>query len=296
MMFSLVLSLFTAVPSHALSCKEVDDKEGYHEFFQETQADSPKVGTKYHEQLVRKSVAAFYPESYSKEMTLEEVDQLGEEVSTFVVKGKDGVEYQAVNVGFGGGNSAVYLYEQKTLNFMPVYFQDGDCDEQGNSNNFPIEKEVTDSQLATVKCTTEDAKSPITSIKVDLPLTKEGVAYTSESKVTYAIREGFLEKLPASTKKYTDKQTGFPLHKKDSRYFGWSVRTTFKHTAVKPSWHVQFSVRKASRQNTVKVSGRAYENKTGGYWAPSAFDIKAEMTCDSELPIVDVKYFRVIEY
>ncbi len=296
MILGLVLSLLAAVPAQALTCKEIDSyEEGFHEYFTDVKQKSPRKGTKYHTALLRKSVAAFYPLDYSKKLTDEEVDDLGEGVSVYVVKGKDGKEYQAVNVGFGGGNSAVYLYERGTLNLVPVAFEDGDCSEQGDLETFPIEKEVKNPKVVSTTCVTDDPKSPVTDFTVRIPLAEGDVAYKPNSQIRYTLREGFVEKLKAQTVEVEDKDTSFSLPNK-SKNWAWSVGTIFTHELADPQWDIQFHVNNRSGGKTAKISGRATLNITGGHWDERAFDFKANMTCDQKIQIRDRKFQRVIEY
>lgn len=295
MILGLVLSLLTAAPAQALTCNEIDSyEEGFHEYFKEVKDKSPRKGSKYRNNLVRKSVAAFYPQEYSKSMTDKEVDDLGEGVSTFVLEGKDGVQYQAVNVGFGGGNSAVYLYEKETLNLIPVAFEDGDCSKQGDLYTFPIEVEVKNPKIATTTCTTDDVKSPITEITIHIPLTEGDVAYSTDSEITYTLREGFVDKLPAEKVTEKDTNTSISFMPKAERW-KWTVGSVYRHKLSDPQWDVGFHVSKTG-PSTAQVRGRATLNITGGYWDERAFDFKAPMTCSPEIKISDLKYQRVIEY
>ncbi len=294
MILGLVLSLLTAVPAQALTCKQIDSyEEGFHEYFTEVKKKSPRKGTKYYSALLRKSVAAFYAQEYSKDMTDEEVNDLGEGVSVYVVKGKDDKEYQAVNVGFGGGNSAVYLYERNTLDLVPVAFEDGDCSEQGDLATFPIEREVKNPKIATTTCVTDDVKSPVTEITVSIPLAEGDVAYSTESKITYTLREGFVEKLPAET--VTEKEQDTSFYTNNAKMWKWTVGSVYNHKLTNPEWDLGFHVSKTGK-STAQISGRATLNTAGGYWDDRAFDFEAKMTCSPELLIRDRKFQRRIEF
>jgi hypothetical protein len=73
---------------------------------------------------------------YSPNMSVEELDELGEGIFANEVKltykGKE-FTYLQIQIGFGGGNSSTYLfkpapYVSDSLTFAAVYFYDGDCE------------------------------------------------------------------------------------------------------------------------------------------------------------------------
>jgi hypothetical protein len=86
------------------------------------------MGFAHQLEQLRFAVKTFHGETYSDAMTIEDANALGEGVVFSTVRVLDGKRYQGVNVGFGGGNSALYLFAFDTLELAPVVIIDGvDC-------------------------------------------------------------------------------------------------------------------------------------------------------------------------
>lgn len=271
--------------AHALSCAEVAPDNGdFSEYFTDSSDSKPRNKT-YRSQLLRKSVAAYYG-NLSPSLSDEEVDAMGEGVSFGKVKDPDGNEYISVNVGFGGGNSATFLYYQSTLNLVPVMAIDGtDCIDQGSMASFPIEKSVRSIRGATATCELSDGEAPISSFTLRVPLSGNTAFATS----------GSLE-LGESTDLVEGVSFALDKRKIEVEYPSKKVSTIISAKGEKEGieWTAQTGITLEGDEAT--VSGKTYPNVTGGYWSKEAKEFKATFTCDSNIQVDEVKYQRVISY
>ena len=135
----LCLTLFTMTYSistfASLDCKSIEkkqDSEGNITYFKEIKGY--KIPNDVKSKILRSAVSNFYGECgvtwnkdfcYRKEMTDKEVVELGEEAFTLALKVDSKTLYYAANVGFGGGNSAVYFFNPKDLSMEQVMVVDG---------------------------------------------------------------------------------------------------------------------------------------------------------------------------
>lgn len=120
--------------SFALSCKEMEskqDEDGNIAFFTEAKFTVTKS---IEHKLVRAAVADFYGKCgvswntdycYRENMTVKQVYELGEDAYFLAYKTPTNKLYLAVNVGFGGGNSATYFFDYKTHRMEKVMMIDG---------------------------------------------------------------------------------------------------------------------------------------------------------------------------
>lgn len=116
-----------------LNCKNVHAKGADKALKRSAYASS--LAFSFQLKQLRLAVKTFHKDAYRDDMTIEQANELGEEVGFSTIKALDGKTYQGVNVGFGGGNSALYLFKRDTLELAPVVVIDGvECVELGKEN------------------------------------------------------------------------------------------------------------------------------------------------------------------
>ena len=137
MKWTLIVSslIFTISANASLSCKQIEtktDKEDAITYFQEVK--DLKMAESTEKLITREAVSDLYGDCsitpyqdycYKPSMTDTEVFQLGERTVAYVVKSPKNKIFYAVNVGFGGGNSAVYFFNAKNLKKEKVMIVDG---------------------------------------------------------------------------------------------------------------------------------------------------------------------------
>ena len=137
MKFTFLLSslFFTISANAALSCKQIEskiDSEGTITYFQETK--EIKIDEDIAKKMTRDAVSDFYGDCsitrhqdycYKPTMTDAEVNKLGEDTFAYAVKSPNDKIYYAINVGFGGGNSSVYLFNPKSIKKEKIMIVDG---------------------------------------------------------------------------------------------------------------------------------------------------------------------------
>ncbi|MFY7993363.1 MAG: hypothetical protein ACOVP4_08745 [Bacteriovoracaceae bacterium] len=140
MKFPILVAFFcySTVSMAALKCSEIEkklDDDGNITYFSEIK--NYKINLSSQKKMIRMAVADYYDKCgpttddeycYRPEMNHKEVVELGEEAFTVAYKTPDERIYFAVNVGFGGGNSALYFFSPDKLKMEKVMIIDGaDC-------------------------------------------------------------------------------------------------------------------------------------------------------------------------
>lgn len=133
--FVLALATYSLSSLAALNCAEIEtkqDEEGNISYF--TEIENYKISAAVQKKLTRAAVADFYGKCgvtwneeycYRPEMNDKEVDELGEGTYTLAYQTPSKKLYLAVNVGFGGGNSALYFFTINKLKMEKVMIIDG---------------------------------------------------------------------------------------------------------------------------------------------------------------------------
>lgn len=215
---------------------------------------------------------------------------MGEDVGISLVETPDGEKFRAVNVGFGGGNSATYFYFDHTLKLANVFMYDGDCNVQGQTPEFPLEVAVSKEDRVKHVLTCEvKGKAPVKTMSVEFELDGNSV-FTNRGKVSVLSTQRYdgLEFAP----KNQEDDLGFQVGKDKT---GVSGHVSLETKRGNEKWTAEVSLRLRSDKGS-KVSGKVYQNKTGGYWAEDATEYEAEVSC-TKLPKISGKlYKRIIRY
>jgi hypothetical protein len=286
---SLLLGLNTT--TYALNCQDFEatqTDDGYTMF--EVVNEEPVLSAKLREQLIRKSVSAFYGSSYNSEMRLQEVDALAEGVAVTEVKDLNGKLYNEVNVGFGGGNSISYYYVHNTLELAPIAVIDSsDCMEQGTDVGFPIDSDPLNPSLAIVSCEATDKRSPISSLQIELPVS--GNIITDASAIVVG-------KLNTKHSAYTTFEADFKqVHEISPRIVNSNLRLGMHiSNEVEKDNGIKFLVEHIISVNGTnsKVKTLIYPMVTGGRWKEPK---EETATLNCIVPAVsDVIYQRKIIY
>lgn len=131
----LALALFTQDSQAALTCEKIEagqtEDSGIIYF---TKIENFKIAPAVEKQIVRAAVADFYGTCgatrnddycYRPNLSFKDVVELGEGAFFIAYGTPSGQLYYAVNVGFGGGNSAVYYFKPGNLKMEKVMVVDG---------------------------------------------------------------------------------------------------------------------------------------------------------------------------
>lgn len=280
-----------AVASETLDCKTIEKydetEEGY---FVTVKEKSPARG-KYRSTLLRKSVAAFYYQEDLTGKTDSELDALAEGVGFTLVKGRNGAEYNAVNVGFGGGNSATYYYEKGTLNFLPFFSYDGDCTEQGRVQEFPIEKTITDPETRSMTCAFGEG-SAFQTATVEYLVSDKGEFYGATGTLTLSGENQIVKGV-----KITDGRDLVQNIRLDANNVkGPSLRAYASLNGQADDdkkWAVQLSY--SFKGDKAKFSTLYYPQIAGGRWSKQTVDIDGDaVSCEGAIDFDKIVYYRVI--
>lgn len=118
----------------SLSCQEIEkaqDEDGNINYFQEVDF---RISKSSQNKLVKAAVADFYGKCgvtwnkdfcYRENMSVKEIYELGEDAYFISYKTPQNKLYLAVNVGFGGGNSATYFFDSQTFQMENIMIIDG---------------------------------------------------------------------------------------------------------------------------------------------------------------------------
>lgn len=287
----LICACSTAQASYALTCKDLTDANAEYvgDYFTDLNVEAPSETLR--SQLLRKSVAAFHGD-LPPNTTDEEANDIGEDVAFGVVRGQDDKIYNAVYVGFGGGNQATYYYLHDTLTFAGIMSYDGDCTDQGSQVEFPFETSVESPEAHAVTCTLVSGVAPFKTATLSLPLTDDGEVYTQNGTLSVGdqlnVVDGVNFDLPAPSAAIINsalRKNGIVTH---------SAMLSIHGTKNKIIWEADGSFQLSG--SNLKVSGRAYPHIAGGYWSKEAKEYKAVFTCGSSIPSKKIRHQRVIRY
>lgn len=149
---------------NSLNCASYEDAK-FRDYDNNSYLFEVGKGQRNDEQL-RKAVTTFNQLKNANEYTIEELDALGEGVYFSQYQDKFGNLYDGVNVGFGGGNSADYFFHKGTLEFAPIFLEDGDCYNQGENASFPMDIYIEEDQIEYKVMTCQlEGQSPLKKIE-----------------------------------------------------------------------------------------------------------------------------------
>ena len=283
----------------ALTCAEYDaayEKETENpdfEFFAST--SKKQISKVYSELLIRKSAAAFW-KTNTAVMDFKKLMNDAEDPYTDVVETPDGRIFALANIGFGGGNSISYLYKFETFELLPIAIYDGDCIEQGKSDALPIEAAPLLNAKATLACTIQDAKSPVSSFSISID-TEDGAYTGTPVYVSAELNSNFenLDRLTGGKNKIDQVvQPTAVMLSSSSNGAGANVGFEFdRQTSGDRIVEIRLSARE---KKDASVWGKVYTNEVGGYWGANAYEYEYPAVCTFTGKLDKKVFKRVIEF
>ena len=294
-LFVIISLLIGSLSAHALTCAELEELNN-----QESEATAKprhEAVSAIADSQIRKATAAFYRSAYKKEMSLQEVVELGEgsyQNSDSLVD-KAGNHYDVVNVGFGGGNSANYYFFKDTTRFASVYENDGSCTPAGQNEEFPIDREVEYGK-AELNCKITRANSPVRSVRATLrTMTKNKITFIADNEADTKIELAPRLRLRGENE-ISVGVTSYKKKNKKSRHLSIAISVNASSKEGKQTTVYDLGLRFVNGE-TSTLTGRIYPDKTGGYWSKSAKEIKIPATCTlSPEKIKGALYVRPVHY
>ena len=229
---------------------------------------------------IRKAVGAFYYGVSTAGMTMAQLDDLGEGVYVDTMLGADGVVYDVANVGFGGGNSAQYLFATGTTNLARVMLQDGDCVDVGSAPEFPHQRRLQNTLWKTQTCTLASGEGPWARIQISYE-TFNGMAVSNRVAVRTEWNQGYrnytTDMRPTRKTTRTLNMSGSWVSVGLGEFAAGLNHSGSLRLALNPDGSVQ------SAESVVRVYGERY-------WDDAAFDLNSTWTCNAA-PFTAVHYF-----
>lgn len=283
----------------ALTCAEYDaayEKESENpdfEFFAPT--TKKRISKVYSELLIRKSAAAFW-NTNTAVMDFKKLEKDAEDPYTDVVETPDGQIFALANIGFGGGNSISYIFKFETFELLPIAIYDGDCIEQGKTEALPIEGAPQLNGKATLTCSIQDSKAPVSSFSISID-TEDGAYTGTPVHVKAELNSGFenLDRLTSGKNKIDEVLAPTAIMLQSSAT-GAGANVSFEFDRQTSGDRI-VELRLAAREKKdASVWGKVYTNEVGGYWGANAYEFDYPAVC-TFTGALDKKVFkRVIEF